>query len=118
MLSSWGRACASAALYKTHRYTQVHYTYTVSLHRPFYLEPSPAPLVIGRDERVGIEKKEVDVPDWQGDIILSIILYYPVESYRLNSHTDRIIQDNGQDDVTLPVLRHRAVQRLRPHAAL
>ena len=30
----------------------------------------------------------------QGDIILSIILYYPVESYRLNSDTDRIIQDN------------------------
>ena len=27
----------------------------------------------------------------QGDIILSIILHYPVESYRLNSHTDRIM---------------------------
>ena len=39
----------------------------------------------------------------QGDVILYIILYYPVESYRLNSHTERIIQDNGQDDVTLPV---------------
>ena len=30
---------------------------------------------------------------------MSIIL--AVESYRLNSHTYRIIQDNGQDDVTL-----------------
>ena len=39
------------------------------------------------------------------------ILYYPVESYRLNSHTDRIIQDNGQDDVTLP----RGVQRVAAH---
>ena len=47
----------------------------------------------------------------QGDIVPSIfILCYPVESYRLNSHTDRIIiqdnvqdngQDDGQDDVTL-----------------
>ena len=42
-----------------------------------------------------------DVYVRQGDIILSIILYYPVESYRLNSHTYRIMQDNGQDDVTL-----------------
>ena len=30
----------------------------------------------------------------QGDIILSIIMYYPVESYRLKIHTDRIIRDN------------------------
>ena len=25
-------------------------------------------------------------------------MYYPVESYRLNSHTDRIIKDDGQDN--------------------
>ena len=25
-------------------------------------------------------------------------MYYHVESYRLNGHTDRITQDNGQDD--------------------
>ena len=35
----------------------------------------------------------LDVPRRQGDIILSIIMYYPAESYRLNRHTDRIIQD-------------------------